>query len=186
MATSLAEIERCLTEEDLRFTRVEEYVRTSFSTDYYQDSDGDRSIFLVLKPEEDGEYFKLIAPNLYNLPANLDAGTREAVFKVLLMVCWRTKLIQFEYDDSDGEVRAIVEFPLEDAPLTHRQLMRCIHGMVQIVDEYHPIIANVIATGKIDFSGPKLGADLGKLAMEYYAFMGRKKRAGAGKLRLEE
>lgn len=183
MATSLPEIERILKEEDLRYTRMDEYVRTSFSTDNYVDPDGDKSIFLVLKPEESGEYFKLIAPNLYKLPG--DSGNA-AVFKALLMTCWKTKLVQYEYDDSDGEVRAIVEFPLEDAPLTRRQLMRCVHGIVQIVDEYHPVIAHALETGRIDFEGAQRSTAIDRLAREYYSYLGVRRREPGEKLRLEE
>lgn len=183
MATNLSEIELILKEEELRYTRMDEYVRTSFSTDSYVDPDGDRSVFLVLKPEEAGEYFKLIAPNLYKLPKESDNG---AVFQALLMTSWKTKLVQYEYDELDGEVRAIVEFPLEDSPLTRRQLMRCVHGIVQIVDEYHPVISRAIETGFIDFEGARKSAAMEKLAGEYYSYLGLKRRGPGEKLRLEE
>jgi hypothetical protein len=183
MATSLSEIELYLKEEGLRFTRMDEYIRTSFSTDDYEDSDGDKSVFLIIKPEESGEYFKLIAPNLYKLQ---EGPGRGAVFQTLLMISWRTKLVQFEYDDSDGEVRAIVEFPLEDSGLTRRQLMRSIHGIVQIVDEYHGAIDRAIRTGRVEMEGPLKGAAIDRLASEYYSYLGLKRRGSGEKLRLEE
>jgi len=183
MATNLSEIERFLKEEGLRYTRMEEYIRTSFGTDDYEDSDGDKSVFLILKPEESGEYFKLIAPNLYKLRGS---SGREAVFQTLLMISWRTKLVQFEYDDSDGEIRGIVEFPLEDAELTRRQLMRCVHGIVQIVDEYHGAIGRAMRTGKVSLDGPAQEAAIDRLASEYYSYLGVKRRDSGEKLRLEE
>ena len=67
------------------------------------------------------------------------------------MVSWKTKMIQFEYDDSDGEVRAIIEFPLEDAELTRRQLLRSVQALVQIVDKYHPVIYKALREGVIEF-----------------------------------
>jgi hypothetical protein len=183
MATNLSEIERFLKEEGLRYTRMDEYIRTSFGTDDYEDSDGDKSVFLILKPEESGEYFKLIAPNLYKLPAGPD---RAAVFQTLLMISWRTKLVQFEYDDSDGEIRGIVEFPLEDAELTRRQLMRCVHGIVQIVDEYHGAIDRAIRTGRVSLDAQAENAALDRLASEYYSYLGVRRRGTGEKLRLEE
>ena len=66
---------------------------------------------------------------------------------MLLGICWRTKLIKFEYDEQDGEIRALVEFPLEDAALTQKQFLRCLNGLVQIVDEYHPAIQSAIEGG---------------------------------------
>ncbi|MGI9110157.1 MAG: hypothetical protein ACR2KA_09085 [Opitutales bacterium] len=53
-------------------------------------------------------------------------------------------MVQFEYDAQDGEIRAIVEFPLEDVQLTSRQLMRCIHGLVKVMDRNHVTIVDAI------------------------------------------
>jgi hypothetical protein len=186
VATNLAEIEGFLREENLRFTTVDQYIRTSFATDEYVDSEGERSVFVVIKPDEDGEYFKLMAPNLYRYPRGPHA---EAVFRSLLMVSWRTKLIQFEYDDNDGEIRAIVEFPLEDSSLTRTQLMRCLNGVVQIIDEYHPVIHRAIASGIVDFAGIELRDEIERRSSELFDYTGIKParlRAAAGKLDLEE
>jgi len=60
-------------------------------------------------------------------------------------------MIQFEYDDSDGEVRAIIEYPLEDANLTRRQLLRSVQSLVQIVDKYHPVMYKALREGVIEF-----------------------------------
>jgi hypothetical protein len=185
MGTSLGEIERYLKEENLRYTLLDEYIRTSFATDSYVDAEGDKSVFVVIKPEENGEYFKLICPNLYSYPSG---PYKEALFQTLLSISWKTKLLQFEYDDRDGEIRAIVEFPLEDATLTRRQLLRCINGMVQIIDEYHLIVMNAMRSGIIDFdeNGGGHGLDMTRLAEEYYTFMGKKIQPARGKLELEE
>lgn len=57
-------------------------------------------------------------------------------------------MLQWEYDPSDGEIRAIIEFPLEDAEMTERQFNRCLHGLVQLVDEMAmPRLKHVMATG---------------------------------------
>jgi hypothetical protein len=58
-----------------------------------------------------------------------------------------TKMIQFEYDIDDGEIWAIIEFPLEDALLTKNQLMRCIRGITGILEEYHEMITDAINDG---------------------------------------
>jgi hypothetical protein len=182
MATSLFEIEEILREEGLKYVLLEDHIRTSYATDSYSDPDGQGSVFLVLKPEERGEYFKLIAPNLYSYPS----GPNEAaVFRTLLSISWRTKLVQFEYDERDGEIRAIVEFPLEDARLSRRQLLRCLNGMVQIIDDYHAEVMDAILFGRLSryMAG---GADLKRLAQEYYGFIGRRPQARAARVVLEE
>ncbi len=59
------------------------------------------------------------------------------------------KLLRFEYDPTDGEVRAAIELPLEDAPLTERLFDRCLSGLIQLVDQQAmPRIKTVLATGE--------------------------------------
>ncbi len=145
VATTLAVLESYLLEEGLKYSVHEDYIRTSFATDLYRDQEGDPSVFIAARLDEDGEYFKLMAPNLYAYPP--DGPNRADVFRVLLGVCWRSKLIKYEYDERDGEIRAIIEFPLEDGTLTKRQFLRCLNGLVQIVDEYHPAIASAMSGG---------------------------------------
>lgn len=60
---------------------------------------------------------------------------------------WQTKFVQFEYDENDGEIRVKIEFPLEDTPLTKRQLFRCVGGIAQIVDNFDPTIRGAIERG---------------------------------------
>jgi hypothetical protein len=132
-------------QEGLKYSIHDDYIRTSFATDLYRDQDGDASVFIIARLDEDGEYFKLMAPNLYHYQP--DGPYTAEVFRILLGVCWRSKLIKYEYDERDGEIRAIVEFPLEDAALTPKQFLRCLNGLVQIIDEYHMAIAKAIEGG---------------------------------------
>ena len=186
MPATRAELRAMLDAEGIRYTEDEDYLRASFATVRYRDRSGARAIFVALRLEEDGEYFKLIAPNLYWCPSG---PTREAFLRALLGVSWRTKLVQFQYDDEDGEVRAVVEFPLEDAPLTARQLSRCLNGLVQIVDEYHGAIVAALREGVVDFSGVSARLELERQAAELYAEIGAnraRRRRDRGRLALEE
>ncbi len=176
MPTSIEEIETYFREEGLKFTLAEDYLRTSFITDNYRDLDGDPSVFLVIKLEEDGEYFKLIAPHLYHCGGT---PSDDAAFRALLEVSWKTKLIQFEYDEADGEIRGIVEFPIEDSTLTRRQLMRCVNGIVRIIDEYHPVVERAFATGVVDFECAARAARISKESVEIYNYIGKVEDEGA-------
>jgi hypothetical protein len=67
----------------------------------------------------------------------------------MLAISWETKMLQWEYDPSDGEIRAIIEFPLEDSILTERQFHRCLSGLIQIVDSIAiPRLKEVMETGE--------------------------------------
>jgi len=101
---------------------------------------------IVVQLEEDGEFFKLFVPRVL---AGVDEHPfKEAILQTMLSISWETKMLQWEYDPSDGEIRAIIEFPLEDSKLTERQFNRCLHGLVQIVDEIAmPRLKTVMETG---------------------------------------
>ncbi|MDX9899172.1 MAG: hypothetical protein RBT62_09635 [Spirochaetia bacterium] len=157
MAITLSMIESYMVAESLKYSLHDGYLRTSFATDLYRDQDGDSSVFIIARVEEDGEYFKLMAPNLYHYPP--DGGNTAEVFRTLLGVCWRSKLIKYEYDERDGEIRAIVEFPLEDASMSSKQFLRCLHGLVQIIDEYHEAIATAISGREASLDEAEEAAD---------------------------
>lgn len=149
MGITLEEISQYLDNQELRHKVLEERILTGFGTQQYLDDDGDYHLKMVIALEEDGEFFKVYSPGCYRYDGT---ENRLAVLQTLLMVSWRSKMVQFEYDESDGEIRAVIEFPLEDAAMTERQLMRAVIALVQIVDHYHPVVALAISEGNIDFS----------------------------------
>ncbi|CAN5534211.1 hypothetical protein BH23BAC4_BH23BAC4_15470 [soil metagenome] len=119
----------------------------TFHTAKYRNPEGEDRLMVVIRLEEEGEYFKLFAPDAFKVGQdNVDAFLRACA-----IVQWHTKLIQFEFDDNDGEIRPIVEFPLEDAPLTLRQLQRCIHGLVALLEEYYPVLDQAARLGVVQF-----------------------------------
>ncbi|MBA3923528.1 MAG: hypothetical protein H0X31_18270 [Nostocaceae cyanobacterium] len=102
---------------------------------------------IVVQLDEDGEFFRVFAPQV--LAGIQDHPYKEAILQTMLFISWETKMLQWEYDPSDGEIRAIIEFPLEDSTLTERQFNRCLSGLVQIVDNVAmPRLNEVMETGK--------------------------------------
>lgn len=103
-------------------------------------------LLVVVELEEEGEFFSIYAPQILSDVQN--HPHKSAILQTMLSISWETKMLQWEYDPSDGEIRAIIEFPLEDAELTERQFNRCLHGLVQLVDEMAlPRLASVMETG---------------------------------------
>lgn len=101
---------------------------------------------IIIELEEDGEFFAIYAPQV--LAGVSDHEYKSAILQTMLSISWETKMLQWEYDPIDGEIRAIIEFPLEDAQLTERQFNRCLHALVQIVDEMAlPRLLHVMDTG---------------------------------------
>ncbi len=156
MATSIPEIESFLEEKEIKYKRKDPTTLIfGAATEHYTDQDGDKGLILVLKLEEDGEFFKLFCPNAFRITGpNVDAFLR-----LCTHIQWCTKMIQFEYDHHDGEVRPIIEFPLEDAPLTARQLYRCISGLVELVDRHFEILEKARITGKANLDEAESGRE---------------------------
>ena len=145
MATSLDEIVKLLKESGWDGQRHDRYISLGFKSKSYCQPDGTQGIFVVVEPHEDGEYLKIFSPGAFLLKgAHIDAFLRACT-----VIQWRTKLIQFEYDESDNEVRPIVEFPLEDAPLTAKQLARCVSGLCTLLDEYYDSLKKALETGEL-------------------------------------
>jgi hypothetical protein len=129
--------------------REQEVIYILFETLQYRNPEGEPTLWMIISLDENGEYFKLFAPNAFTA----DGNHPDIFLKACLVVQWRTKLIQFEYDDTDGEIRPIIEFPIEDGSLTVQQLKRCIGGMVELIDEYAPFLERALEEGVIEQDG---------------------------------
>lgn len=144
MATTIDQIRMMLDELSIQYQQHdEETIYILFETRQYRNQEGERALWMIVSLDEGGEYFKLFAPNAFTA----DGNHPDVFLKACLIVQWRTKLIQFEYDQFDGEIRPIIEFPIEDASLTQDQLKRCIAGMVELIDEYAPFLERALQEG---------------------------------------
>ncbi|AFZ11540.1 hypothetical protein Cri9333_0594 [Crinalium epipsammum PCC 9333] len=100
---------------------------------------------ISIQLSENGEFLQLIAPQLLSVKNHVYKGI---VFQTLLSITWEHKMLRFEYDRTDGEVRASIELPLEDAILTERQFNRALEGLIDLVDRITmPRVQAVLATG---------------------------------------
>lgn len=111
------------------------------------DSENVEEFVIVVQLDENGNFFRLFAPQV--IAGVKDHPHKQAILQTMLSISWETKMLQWEYDPSDGEIRAIIEFPLEDSTLTERQFGRCLAGLVQIVDKVAiPRLKEVMKTGQ--------------------------------------
>ncbi|NCJ07599.1 hypothetical protein GS597_13990 [Synechococcales cyanobacterium C] len=103
-------------------------------------------LLIVIQLDEEGRFFKLFVPEV--LAGVKDHPFKAAILQTMLSISWETKMLQWEYDPLDGEIRAIIEFPLEDSVLTQRQFNRCFDGLIEIVDDWAmPRLLEVMMTG---------------------------------------
>ncbi|HMP78559.1 MAG TPA: hypothetical protein PKD54_03850 [Pirellulaceae bacterium] len=147
MATNIEQVAGYLDQLQLRYDRHPDQVSliTGFQTKHYVDSRGHNGILLVITVEENGEFIKFYAPGIYVYPPGPHT---EAVMQTLLNICYITKMLQFEYDPKDGEIRAMIEFPVEDSTLTQRQVARCIGALASFADQYHAVVSAAIERGE--------------------------------------
>ncbi len=118
-----------------------------FRTKEFTNTMGEKKLYVIVRLEEDGEYISIFSP----IAMTARGSHADDVIKACAMVQWKTKLIQFEYDDGDGEIRPVIEWPVEDGTVTSKQLGRAVLGLVQIMDRFYPVIKRAGETGAVDF-----------------------------------
>ncbi len=142
MAVSVQEIGGYLDQLgwDYRIDEEEDRIVTGVEGDRVED------FLIVIQLDEDGKFFRIFAPQV--LSGVKDHPHKAAILQTMLVISWETKMLQWEYDPSDGEIRAIIEFPIEDSTLTEKQFNRCLSGLVQLVDSVAiPRLHEVMETG---------------------------------------
>lgn len=142
MAVNVQEIAEYLDQLgwDYRIDEEEERIVTGVEGDNVED------FLIVVQLDEDGKFFRVFAPQV--LSGVKDHPHKAAILQTMLVISWETKMLQWEYDPSDGEIRAIIEFPIEDSTLTEKQFNRCLSGLVQLVDSVAiPRLQAVMETG---------------------------------------
>ncbi|MDX8414350.1 MAG: hypothetical protein R8J85_09720 [Mariprofundales bacterium] len=148
MATTYDEIIGFLNEKEIKFTDKNESdqrrIITYFATDEENEED-DIPEIVFIQLSEDGEFIRFYEPERYKYA---DGKHKVKVLETLLAIQWESKMLQWEYDPTDGEIRACIELPLEDAVLTQRLFFRALFGLVQLMDHYHPRIKCVMETGE--------------------------------------
>lgn len=143
MGITLQEIADYLDNRDLHYRLEEEKDRIITGVQ----ADNTENFLVVIQLDEEGRFFKIFAPEV--LSGVQDHPYKEAILQTMLSISWETKMLQWEYDPSDGEIRAIIEFPLEDSTLTERQFYRCFSGLVEMVDTFAmPRLQEVMTTGR--------------------------------------
>lgn len=137
MPSSITELSTLLDSAGIKHRIDDDRIRTSYATDLYQDSDGDNSVNIVLRIEEDGELLRIQVPMAYRLPKDASPETQVAVLRTINQLHWESKILQVEMDPEDGEIRLSIDFPVEDGNLTETQLARMVRLIPALIDHGH-------------------------------------------------
>ena len=137
MPSSINELSTLLDSAGIKHRQKDDYIRTGFSTDLYEDDDGDFGVNIVLRLEENGELLRIQAPMAYRLPKDASPETQLAVLRTINQLHWESKILQVEMDSEDGEIRLSIDFPIEDGQLTEIQLVRMVRLIPSLIDQGH-------------------------------------------------
>ena len=139
MAIKMEDILMALDEANLRYSLHEltQEPVILFPTENYQNENRRPLLIVVIQLTEDGEYIKFFVPAAYHIPLDESAY---AVLKSFAIIAWQVKLLDFEVDPGDGEVRPTIDFPIEDGTLTTEQVRRCCKTLARLVDIFHPYL----------------------------------------------
>lgn len=153
MATTLKQIAQYLDRREWRYHIDTEDSRiiTGVKADHVEE------FIIIISLKENGEYLEIVAPQLLKVKDHVYKGV---LFQTLLAISWQVKMLRWEYDPLDGEIRASIAFPLEDALLTQKQFNRALSGLIDLVDRVSmPRLKAVLATG-VDPGEKELGEAL--------------------------
>ncbi len=152
MAVTLDKLESFLVARNLKYRRERNQLLVGFRAEHFRDESGRPGIAVVIRVDEQGRYVEFLAPRLYCARGCKHAP---ALFQALLEITTRTKLIRFEFDPEDGEIRCAVECLIEDGTLTQRQFDRILDGVTAAVDRWHPVIRRAMETGVVNIDAPR-------------------------------
>ena len=137
MPSSISELSTLLGSAGIKHRQKDDFIRTGFSTDLYEDDDGDFGVNIILRLEENGELLRIQAPMAYRLPKDASPETQAAVLRTINQLNWESKILQVEMDLEDGEIRFGADFPLEDGQPTEKQVSRLVRLIPSLIDIAH-------------------------------------------------
>ena len=123
-------------------------VIVAFGLDHHVDLEGRKRVIIVIECHNDGAYVQVAAQRVYNLA---NCKYKGATLAALAELAFRTRSLQCEYDPSDGEVRYSVDTWVLDNTLTANQLEMMVRILIDLLEEFEPVIRTAMETGKVDF-----------------------------------
>ena len=148
MPTSIAEIKAHLEHLGLKHQIQDEAVYVPYTMTTFTNTINDRNIVvIVIGIQNEGEMVRLMVPNAYKFPNGGNSYNKLALMQTLLQITYDTKLLQFEYEPDEGEIRITVDIPVIDSRLTERQLSFCLEGIIHCLDKYHDQILDAMRHG---------------------------------------
>src|SRR6185369_17734090 len=135
MTITFEAIDTMLREAGVACTPLQGAIQFSRPTQTYRSPAGAPHVDVVLKLFD--EDVLIVAPVAF-----LASGPHvDATIRACMMLQYRSGLVRLDFDERDGEIRAVIAFPVADSTLTVAQVTRCVDEMVATVDAWYPTIS---------------------------------------------
>ena len=118
----------------------------TFATKRYVNPVGEKVLGLILTIGEEGRYLEITAVQMYSANDAKDVGK---IAEFLLGENHQQKLIRWELDRSDNEIRATAEVAPCDGSITFDAFMRMLMVFPCTADRLHPAITKVMTTAEL-------------------------------------
>jgi len=118
----------------------------TFATQRYRNPGGEPSLIVIVTVSDNGRHLEISAVNAYSANDAKDVGK---LSEFLLGQNYATKLLRWELDRCDGEIRALADAGPMDGGMTYEAFMRMLMMFPIVLDTMHPSIVKVMATAKL-------------------------------------
>lgn len=118
----------------------------TFETRRYRNPSGENSLMVVVTVSDNGHHLEVAAVNAYSANDAKNVGT---LCEYLMGQNYALKLLRWELDRCDGEIRALADAAPVDGGITYEAFMRMLMMFPVVLDSLHTSIAKVMATAKL-------------------------------------
>jgi hypothetical protein len=147
MATNLEVIKGYLDENNIKYRDEGNFLTVVYETENYTNFvNGEKSVLIIITTETMGHFVQLWV-SAYRFSSDSNSYNKLALLQTLLKITYDTKLLQFEYDPDDGEVRLMVDIPVMDSNLTALQLIYSLKAILRCLDSEHQNITDAMRHG---------------------------------------
>lgn len=114
----------------------------------YRHRSGNDIAFIVIILYPKGNHIEIFTPACFAVPKE---PQREALFfKACAILNWKSNLCKLKYDHLNGELEAIVDFPIADSIITQNQLVECIEALIYFLNISFPVLEKINQEGLMD------------------------------------
>jgi hypothetical protein len=115
-------------------------------TELYRNTHGHKELLILISTPNEGRIVHIAAPNLYSYYRH---PRQKSVFQACLVAASLSSMVQYEYEQRTGEIRAVADVLLEDADMTIRQFFSALDLLIHTVENYDTMIKTAVSHGRV-------------------------------------